>query len=182
MTTTPAQLTKKVRRVWKSAQLYVGFHRDKQGKKRNTAKVWPPENGNATIHPNPAEQEAFVVLKSTDSSLSNDVQVKFRSDKIIARRDTEDGWQGVQIEPMAVIVQIADGTRIKVWYDGSVTRATSEDRTTIELDGSVFKRTEYARAYMSGDGTEMTTETATHNAMITEAGAQSSLDDDWQPE
>ena len=120
--------------------------------------------------------------KSTDSSLSNDVQVKSRSVKIISRRDTEDGWQSVQIEPMAVIVQIADGTRIKVWYDGSVTRATPEDRTTIEMDGSVFKRTEYARAYMSGDGTEMTTEVATHNASITEAGAQSSLDDDWQPD
>ena len=42
-------------RVWKSAQLYIGFHRDRQGNQRAEAKVWPPKNGNATIHPNPDE-------------------------------------------------------------------------------------------------------------------------------
>ncbi|WP_298938000.1 hypothetical protein [uncultured Ruegeria sp.] len=182
MTAKSTALTRKATRIWRSAQLYVGFHRDKKGNKRDSAKVWPPKSASATIHPNPAEQEAFVVLKSTGNSLSGDVQVKFRSDKIIARRDTDEGWLGVQIKPMAVVVQIADGTWIKVWYDGSVTRATAEDRTTIELDGSVFKRTEFAQAYMSGDGTEVGTETATHNASITESGVQSSLDDDWQTE
>ena len=29
-------------RVWKSAQLYIGFHRDPEGRQRSAPKVWPP--------------------------------------------------------------------------------------------------------------------------------------------
>jgi len=34
---------------------------------------------------------------------------------------------------------------------------------------------------MSGDGSEVETSTPAHDASITDAGVQSSLDDDWQP-
>lgn len=78
--------------------------------------------------------------------MSGDVQIKFRSDKIIARRDSDLSWQCVQIEPMEITVRTADGTYIKIWSDGSVTRSTDEDETTVEADGSVFKRTDFTRA------------------------------------
>ncbi|MCV0423995.1 MAG: hypothetical protein K5905_00850 [Roseibium sp.] len=56
----------------------------------------------ASIHPNPDEQEAFIVVKSADSDLSQDVQIKLRPDRIILRRDAAMHWQGVQIEADAI--------------------------------------------------------------------------------
>ena len=166
-TNTAPALAGQAKRIWKTAQLYIGFHRDPQGRRRQTARTWRPKNANATIHPDPSEQEAFVVLKSSDNSSLEDVQVKFRSDKVILRRDADMAWQGIQIDPMGVIVQQADGTRVKVWYDGSVTRATATDRTTIEVDSSVFKKTRYAEAYMSGDGSAVEISTPTHRDYAT---------------
>ncbi|WP_299085869.1 hypothetical protein [uncultured Ruegeria sp.] len=157
------------------------FHRDPQGRKCDGAKIWPPKIANATIHEDPGEQEAFVVLKSEESSSFGDAQVKFRSDRVILRRNIEVAWQGVQADAMGVIVRVADGVRIKLWHDGSVTRRTDMDRTTIELDSSVFRRTKYTSAYISGDGSEVETLTPAHDASITDAGVQSLLDDDWQP-
>lgn len=123
-----------------------------------------------------------MVLKNAGSSLSGDVQIKFRSDKIIARRDSDLSWQGVQIEPMGITVRTADGTYIKIWSDGSVTRSTDEDETTVEADGSVFKRTEFTRAYMSPDGSEMQSTTPSHRAEVSDGGVRSSLDDGWEVE
>ena len=62
------QVKQAAKRVWKSAQLYIGFHRDRQGNPRSEAKVWPPKSGNATIHANPEEQEAFLVVKAADKT------------------------------------------------------------------------------------------------------------------
>lgn len=50
-------------KVWRSAQLFIGFHRDQNGIKRDVAKVWSPKNASATIHSDPTEQEAFVVVR-----------------------------------------------------------------------------------------------------------------------
>jgi len=83
----------KVRQTWKSAQLYIGFHVDPQGKKRQLPKVWPPKNANATIHKNPAEQEAFVVVKNAAGDAARDVQIKLHPDKIVLRRGSEDAWK-----------------------------------------------------------------------------------------
>ena len=63
------------RRVWKSAQLYIGFHRDPEGKMRGAPHVWPPKNGKATIHRDPDEQETFVVLKSAHRDSDQDIQI-----------------------------------------------------------------------------------------------------------
>ena len=68
------------RRVWKSAQLYVGFHRDPAGKLRKAPHVWPPKNARATIHPNPDEQESFLLLKSAEGDSDQDIQSKLRPD------------------------------------------------------------------------------------------------------
>ena len=172
-------ITNSARRIWKSAQLYIGFHRDPQGRRRDKARVWPPKNANASIHDDPSQQETFVLLKAADSSLSGDVQVKFRKDKIILRRDSDLCWEGIQIGPTSIIVRTVNNVYIKLDYDESVTRSTEEDETTVEADGSVFKRTEYTRAYMSPDGSRMETATPTHRAEISEDGVRSSLDDGW---
>ena len=87
-----------VHRVWKSAQLYIGFHKDPSGRKRDQAKVWPPKNASASIHSDPSEQEAFLVVRSANTAASEDVQIKVRADKIVLRRDCEVCWQGVQVD------------------------------------------------------------------------------------
>ncbi|MEP2781082.1 MAG: hypothetical protein ABJP33_01420, partial [Pseudoruegeria sp.] len=46
--------------------------KDQNGKRRDTAKVWPPKNGNASIHAVPSEQETFLVLKSAGNSPQED--------------------------------------------------------------------------------------------------------------
>ncbi|WP_299154102.1 hypothetical protein [uncultured Tateyamaria sp.] len=99
-------LTKSLLRVWKSAQLYIGFHRDPDGRERKAPHVWPPKNGRATIHEDPDEQEAFVVLKSVDGDAAQDVQIKLRPDMIVLRRDAPDAWEGVIVEQYAISVKV----------------------------------------------------------------------------
>jgi len=164
------KLTKTVHRVWKSAQLYIGFHRDQEGNPRDTAKVWPPKNASASIHDDPDEQEAFVVVKSADKDVSRDVQIKLRPDRIVLRRDGDVGWQGVLVDEFSVTVRTAYDVYIKIGHDGSVTRQTDSDETSVEADGSVFKRTEFVEARMSGDGVDLSRRTSSHIAAITEDG------------
>ncbi|WP_170565802.1 hypothetical protein [Ruegeria atlantica] len=163
-------ITKVARRVWKSAQLYVGFHKDKQGRSRDKAHVWPPKNASATIHADPSEQEAFLVVKCADKDAGEDVQIKLRPDQIIVRRSSGVYWQGIQITENCVVIRTADDALIKLNSDGSVTRQTEGDETTVEINGSVFKRTEYTEAFMSGDGVEMSRKTPNHIAAISEDG------------
>ncbi|MBL4750538.1 MAG: hypothetical protein JKX71_08180 [Amylibacter sp.] len=40
-----------------------------------------------SIHPNPKEQETFLVVKSTDRKDARDIQIKLRPNKIVLRRD-----------------------------------------------------------------------------------------------
>lgn len=162
-----------VQRVWKSAQLYIGFHKDQSGRKRDQAKVWPPKNASASIHSDPSEQETFLVVKSANKSASEDVQIKVRADKIVLRRDCEVCWQGVQVDAYSVMVRTADDVYIKIGHDGSVTRQTEADETTVDADGSVFKRTDYAEAHMSGDGVTVSRRTASNVSAITEDGVLS---------
>lgn len=56
----------KSHRVWKSAQLCVGFHKDRDGRKRRAPHLWTPKDGRASLFSNPNEQESFVHLKSTE--------------------------------------------------------------------------------------------------------------------
>lgn len=114
-------LTSIARRVWKSAQLFVGFHRDPKGQARDTPHVWPPKNGRASIHPNPDEQESFVELQSAEGDSAQDVQIRLRPDVIVLRRDAKDAWEGVMIDEHAVTVKVGD-VSISVNHDGSVTR------------------------------------------------------------
>ena len=164
------QVAKANRRLWKSAQLYIGFHTDPQGNVRNQPKVWPPKNANATIHNDPKVQEAILEVRAGDRSTTRDVQIKLQPDKIVLRRDSDDiGWEGIVVEDDSVAIRVNDAwVRVKV--DGAITRQTDEDTTYIEADGSILKMTEYAEAMMSGDGVELSRRTPDNIAAITEDG------------
>ncbi|WP_306115066.1 hypothetical protein [Roseovarius sp. MMSF_3305] len=163
------QVRRTALRVWKSAQLYIGFHRDRQGNPRSEAKVWPPKNGNATIHANPEEQEAFLVVKAADKTEPRDVQIKFRPDKIVLRRDPGISWEGIVVEEGLISVQVG-GAWVRIKSDGSVAHERDGDMTYVESDGAVLKKTEFVEAMMSGDGVELSRRTPTTIAAIREDG------------
>ena len=157
------------RRVWKSAQLYIGFHRDPKGKKRETPRVWSPKNARANLHIDPDEQETFLLLASADGEDAQDVQIKLRPDVIVLRRDCPDTWQGVVVEQYGIRVKFGD-VSIRINYDGSITREDGEGRTWVEADGSVLKQTEFVDASMSGDGMELARRTPDNLTAITDRG------------
>ena len=170
--TIPATLQKTIARTWKSAQLYIGFHKDQNGAQRREAKVWPPRNGNATIHADPNEQECFLVVKAADADRPRDVQVKLRPSEIVLRRDAGPDWQGVAISEHSVSVQVG-GAWVHVNGDGSVTHELDGDTTYLESDGSVLKKTEFVEAMMSSDGVQLTRRTPNAIAAITAEGVVS---------
>ena len=83
-------------------------HKKNAGRNINFAEalVWKPDNGNATINPDPAEQEAFLVLNATDPDATVDVQVKLRPNAIVLRRDSDQGWKGIKIDEGDVTVLV----------------------------------------------------------------------------
>ena len=158
-------LSEGLNRTWRAAQMYIGFHKDQSGNQRDAAKVWPPKNGNASIHRDPAEQEAFVVVKASDQTENGDVQIKLRPDQIVIRRDPAQGWQGIMADDYGITVQV-NGARIRIKADGSVSQTSEKGLTAIEADGSVIKVTEGVEAMMSGDGVELSRRTASDFAAI----------------
>lgn len=161
-----------IRKVWKSAQLYIGFHRDMAGNKRKEAKVWPPKNGNATIYENPSEQEVFLELKAHEPNAQRDLQIKIRPDSVVVRRDAGPAWKGVIIGEDRVSVQV-NGIWISVNHDGSIVHRMGDDQTFIEADGSVLKKTEFVDAQMSADGIELSRRTPDNVSAITNDGVVS---------
>ncbi|MDU9007076.1 hypothetical protein [Sedimentitalea todarodis] len=161
--------TKALSRIWRSAQLYIGFHRDPKGERRKEAKVWPPKNASATIHTDPEEQEAFLVVKSARKDAARDVQIKLHPDKIVLRRDLDVAWKGIVVEDHMVSVQVG-GVWVRIMPDGSVSHDMDGDMTYVEADGAVLKKTEFVDAMMSGDGVELSRRTPTTIAAITEEG------------
>lgn len=156
-------------RVWKSVQLYIGFHRDQRGNPRDQAKVWPPKNANATIHANPEDQEAFLIVKSADQNASRDVQLKLHPDQIIVRREEGMGWRGIIIEDDKISVQV-NGSWVRISANGAIAQDIDGDRTFVEPDGSVLKMTEFVEAHMSSDGVELSRRTDTSIAAIRHDG------------
>ena len=164
-----SKLVSGLRQTWRSAQLYIGFHRDRQGNLRSEAKVWPPKNGNATLHANPEEQEAFLVIKAADKAEPRDVQIKLHPDKIVLRRDPGISWEGIVVEDGMISVQV-NGTWVRIKSDGSIAHERDGDMTYVESDGAVLKKTEFVEAMMSGDGVELSRRTPTTIAAIREDG------------
>lgn len=168
--TTPTAAESAIRRVWKSAQMYIAFHKDQSGKDRTAPKLWPPNNGSASIHGDPKEQEAIVVVKASDPKDAQDVEIKLHPNRIVLRRETDKWWQGVAIEDDTIRVRMADGTYITIEYDGRIKRYGHDDHTYVEADGSIFKHTAHAEAHMTGDGVEMSRRTEDRVASITHDG------------
>ncbi|WP_152615817.1 hypothetical protein [Leisingera sp. ANG-M1] len=164
-----SEIMNTLRQTWRSAQLYIGFHRDQKGARRSQPKVWPPKNANASIHSDPSEQEAFVVVKSAQGDPEQDVQIKLRSDKIVLRRDFQDAWNGVLVTEDFVTVAVA-GISIRINHDGSITRESGTDTTWVEADGSVLKKTEFAEASISADGIDLKRRTSDSIAAVGKDG------------
>ncbi len=156
-------------KVWKSAQLLIGFHQDQRGRQRDVARVWPPKNASAGIHADPAVQECFLVVKGIAKDQSQDVQVKLREDQIVVRREPGLGWTGVVIEEGRISVRVGD-TWVRIAADGTVGHEMNGDKTYIDPDGSVLKKTEFAEAMISGDGVELSRRTEGTIAAIGEDG------------
>ena len=161
------RLTQTVRRTWKSAQLFIGFHQEKNGTRRTEPRVWPPKNASASIHRDPGEQEAFLVVKGVEGA--KDVQVKLRPDKIVLRRDESEAWNGVMVTDDFVSVAV-NGITIRINPEGLISREQGTDRTWVEPDGSVLKKTEFTEATMSSDGSEITRRTPENLAVINNSG------------
>lgn len=149
-------VTTTAKRIWKNAQLYIGFHKDTDGNARTEPHLWPPKNARATIHEDASNQETFAIVSGVDEA--NDVQIKMRADKIVLRRDSNVAWHGIIADGHAVSVVVGD-TTITINHDGSVKRTLNDDTTSIEADGSIFKSTALADATMSADGTELVSST-----------------------
>ena len=122
------------------------------------ALVWKPDNGNATINPDPAEQEAFLVLNATDPDATVDVQVKLRPDAIFLRRDSDQGWKGIKIDEGDVTV-LVNGIEIRIGADGAITRTDEDSTTWVEPDGYILRKTDFVEASLSADGENLTRRT-----------------------
>lgn len=158
--------------IWKSAQLYIGFHVDQAGHKRDAAKVWPPKDARATLTHDPERQEAFIVMQSADPARDRDLQIKLRQDKVILRRDEGAGWSGVVIENDRISVQVA-GTWVQIDALGCVSQEVDGDMTYLEPNGAVLKKTEFVEAAMSSNGIHLSRRTPDNIASISEDGVLS---------
>ena len=125
-------------RVWKSAQLYIGFHRDPEGRQRSAPKVWPPKDARASIHADPDIQETFLMLKSADGDADQDVQIKLRPDMVVLRRDFDGAWEGIIADTHSVSVKVG-GVSIRINHDGSITREDGDSTTWVSRNSTGVK-------------------------------------------
>lgn len=155
-------ITKKksrVRSIWDRAQLLIAFHRDPARKKRNEPYLWPPKGAVAGLRSDAADQETFVLMRGKDRA--DDVQLKLRSDRIIARRHvgTEQTWTGVEITNQSVRVLVSD-IWIRIDGDGMVTREDGDSTTYVEGDGAIVRLSDTSEIIVSPDGAEMIRQTS----------------------
>lgn len=158
-------------RVWKSAQLCVGFHKDRDGRQRRTPRLWTPKDGRAALYSS-NEQESFVLLKSTESDQQSDVQIRMRPDAIEMTRSYQGAWNAVTVDEFSVTVEVA-GARINIGHDGTVTREDETGTTWLEANGGVLKKAETVEASISSDGMELTRRTPDNLSVIAEQGVLS---------
>ena len=164
-----SKIASQAARVWKSAQLYIWFHPDPEGRQRSAPKVWPPKDARASIHADPDIQETFLMLKSADGDADQDVQIKLRPDMVVLRRDFDGAWEGIIADAHSVAVKVG-GVSIRINHDGSITREDGDSTTWVEADGGVLKKTEFVEAAVSSDGMEMTRRTPDNLTAITPRG------------
>ncbi|PZX14168.1 hypothetical protein LX81_02967 [Palleronia aestuarii] len=146
--------------AWKSAQLLIAFHRNKDGRTRSDPRLWSPKNGVAGVTDDPKAKESFLVVRGHGDA--GDVQIKLHPDKIIVRRDPDAiGWSGIQVDHYGVRVLVGD-VWITVQHDGSIKREVEgrdNDTSWLEADGEFLRLTPDMEINVSGDGAKMTRRT-----------------------
>ncbi|WP_308917224.1 hypothetical protein [Jannaschia sp. LMIT008] len=173
MSQSPATTPKsRVRSIWDRAQMFIAFHRDPARKKRAEPYLWPPKDAAAGLRAETDDQETFVHMRGTDRA--DDVQLKLRTNAIIARRDPGRGWSGVEINDQSVRVLVGD-VWITIDQMGTVKREADDGASTtfLEFDGSIIQLTEGAEVCVSADGAEITRRTADRIEGLTPDGVVS---------
>lgn len=154
-------------RVWRTVRLCIGYHRDRDGKRRTKPWIYQPKDAQVAIHSDPSNREAVVLVESTEGQRSNDVSIRLRPDRILLRRGAKAGWEGIVVEEQNVVV-LVNGIWIWINSDGSISHEKDGDKTHVDADGSVVKTTDVAEALMSADGIELSRRTGSAIAAIRE--------------
>lgn len=153
---------------WKSAELLIAFHKNRDKTKRAEPYLWRAKNAFARLLARPEDQEAFILLKGEGDN--EDVQIKFHPDKIVIRREHPLGWSGIIIDPDFIRIKV-DNDWITVQSSGSVVVERGEmDTTYLEGDGSIIKVNPYAEIMVSSDGSNMSRRTEDQIDAFTENG------------
>lgn len=155
--------------IWKSAQLFIGFYRDKAGRGRKTPHCWPPKCAFAGLASPPDEQETFVLLRAASGNDDEDVQIKLHPDKIILRRSNGVAWSGLVVGASSVRVHL-DDLVIRIGADGAIIRETEAETTHIEADGSILRKTPAAEVSVSADSSRIVRRTDDDIAVIADEG------------
>ena len=160
--------------AWKSAQLLIAFHRNKDGRTLSDPRLWSPKNGVAGVTDDPKAKESVLVVRGHGDA--GDVQIKLHPDKIILRRDPEaTGWSGLQVDHYGVRVLVGD-VWITVQADGSIKReveGAADDQSWLEADGSYIRIGPDAQITVSGDGSKLSRRTDDRLDTITADGIMS---------
>ncbi|MEO9778021.1 MAG: hypothetical protein ABJH07_06795 [Sedimentitalea sp.] len=145
-----------VRAVWKSAELLIAFHKNKNKQRRDAPYFWRPKDAFARLLAKPEDQETVVVLRGADDN--DDVQIKMHSDKIVVRRDRALGWSGVVLDDTQIRV-VVDNVLIRIDPDGGVVVEKDAEKTHLEGSGEIFRFTPNTQINVSADGRRMWRET-----------------------
>lgn len=163
-----------IKSAWKSAQLLIAFHQNKDGRTREDPRLWSPKNGVAGVSDNPKAKESFVAVRGEGDA--GDVQIKLHPEQIIVRRDPDSiGWAGVQIDHYEVRVLVGD-VWITVKADGSVKREVEgedHDQSWLEADGSYIRLSPDVEINVSGDGSSLSRRTEDRIEVIDDDGVLS---------
>lgn len=145
-----------IKSAWKAAQLFVVFHRNKDGRKLTDPRFWSPKNGVAGVTDDPRAKESVLVVGGHGDA--GEVQIKLHPEKIILRRDPDAiGWSGITVDHYGVKVLVG-GVWITVQADGSIKRETvgvDDDKSWLEADGSYIRVTSEMNIKVSADGSSM---------------------------
>ena len=156
-----------VRTVWKSAELLIAFHKNKNRQKRDAPFLWRPKEAFARLLAKPEDQEAVVLLKGADDV--EDVQIKLHPDKMVIRREQPLGWSGILIDEHTVRVKV-DNIWVRIDPNGSVVVERDAETTYLEGDGSIIKINPETEIMVSSDGRRMTRRTEDQIDAFTEDG------------
>ena len=146
-----------VQAVWQSAELLIAFHKNRNKTKRDAPFFWRPKEAFARLLAKPGDQEAVVIMRAADDN-GADVQIKMHSDKIVIRRDRDQGWSGIIVDDHQIQIKV-DGTVIRVDPDGGVVVERDFQKTHLEGTGEIFRFTPDTRIVVSADGGRMSRET-----------------------